>query len=252
MTDRSIDSVASVSTPATQDHGVPMPSAILPHVDWEAKLHASLADHEARAGAPPEAGERPDFQLASVAGASWAAGLAARMLGRDEEARSLLGRAADEYVASWKEAPAGSWGRPIAAIRCRLLAGDGAGAAADARRALESGAAEADGPIAGYCATLSLLALGRDASDPVALERARALEDRVDFQPGAVARALSALAARDASGYATASSEVLGSFEERDAFLEDVPVADTVIVLDELARARGIDPPRRTSRLLPP
>jgi hypothetical protein len=36
-------------------------------------------------------------------------------------------------------------------------------------------------------------------------------------------------------------AEVLGSFETRDAYLEDVAVADTVIVLQALARRRGLD-----------
>jgi hypothetical protein len=33
---------------------------------------------------------------------------------------------------------------------------------------------------------------------------------------------------------------VLRSFEERETFLEDIPVADTVIVLEALARRRGM------------
>jgi hypothetical protein len=33
---------------------------------------------------------------------------------------------------------------------------------------------------------------------------------------------------------------VLASFETRDAYLEDMPVADTVIVLEALAERRGM------------
>jgi hypothetical protein len=44
---------------------------------------------------------------------------------------------------------------------------------------------------------------------------------------------------------------VLASFESRDAFLEDVHVADTVLVLDALARDRGIGTEPLSSRLLP-
>ncbi len=33
---------------------------------------------------------------------------------------------------------------------------------------------------------------------------------------------------------------VLGSFEKRDEYLEDIPVADTVIVLQALAERRGL------------
>jgi hypothetical protein len=44
---------------------------------------------------------------------------------------------------------------------------------------------------------------------------------------------------------------VLRSFEERDAFLEDTPVADTVLVLDALARERGMAVEPLASELLP-
>jgi hypothetical protein len=44
---------------------------------------------------------------------------------------------------------------------------------------------------------------------------------------------------------------VLVSFETRDEFLEDVPVADTVIVLDRLAQRRGLGTSLRRWALLP-
>ncbi len=58
--------------------------------------------------------------------------------------------------------------------------------------------------------------------------------------PGDVADALAALAGGDGEAYADAVGRVLRSFEERDAYLEDVPVADTVIVLEALADARDL------------
>jgi len=54
-----------------------------------------------------------------------------------------------------------------------------------------------------------------------------------------VADALAALAAADASAYQEAAGRVLASFEERDAYLEDIPVAETVVVLEALASRRG-------------
>ena len=45
------------------------------------------------------------------------------------------------------------------------------------------------------------------------------------------------IAAEDVVGYAEAVESVLESFEARDAYLEDVPVADTVLVLQALAGA---------------
>jgi hypothetical protein len=67
----------------------------------------------------------------------------------------------------------------------------------------------------------------------------------------AVADALVTVAAADRAGYLLAVEDVLESFEGRTDFLEDVPVADTVLVLQELARARdaAVDLPQ--SALLP-
>ena len=55
----------------------------------------------------------------------------------------------------------------------------------------------------------------------------------------------------DGAAYVGARRAVLRSFEEREAFLEDVRVADTVLVLDALAAARGLELPPLSSPLLP-
>ncbi|RDI75772.1 hypothetical protein Gocc_0191 [Gaiella occulta] len=216
-------------------------------MDWNAHQTWAEAEHATRSTRPLADGEREDFHLAAVAGASWAAGLAALMRGAADEGAALLRRAAAEYRVSWEAAPPGSWGRPIAALRCRLLAGDVRGAAEDGRLTLEAGAASADGPIAAYATVLALLALGRDEE---ALAPARGLVGRDDFvEP--VADALVALAAGDEPAYDRAVRQVLLSFEARDAFLEHTPVADTVLVLDALARSRGFATAPLTSPLLP-
>ncbi len=217
-------------------------------MDWEAKLAWAAVEHERRLASVAGPDEREDFRLAGVAGASWAAGLAALMLDRGEDAHAWLARAADEYVTSWHAAPPGSWGRPIAAVRCRLLAGDMNGARGDASAAIDAGALDARGPIGGYCAALALLVLGRDEEAAVVAVR---IGDE-GLEPRAVAEALDALARGDVGAYDDARAGVLRSFEERGAFLEDVPVADTVLVLDALAAARGIVPSRISSPLLPP
>jgi hypothetical protein len=216
-------------------------------MDWTTKRDRALAEHARRLEAVDEPGGRPDFRLAGIAGASWAAGLASLMLGDDEQAAALLRRAADEYATSWRAAPEGSWGRPIAMLRCRLLARDLEGARRDAEAALAAGAVEASGPIAGYCAALALLVLGRDAEAlPVAQ---RIAED--GLEPVAVAHALVALASSDEASLRDARREVLRSFEARDAFLEDTPVADTVLVLDALAREHDVAVEPLASELLP-
>ena len=51
-------------------------------------------------------------------------------------------------------------------------------------------------------------------------------------------------------GTSAAIGDLVADFESRDEFLEDVPVADTVLALQELAAARGIAVPL-ASPLLP-
>ena len=58
--------------------------------------------------------------------------------------------------------------------------------------------------------------------------------------PSEVADALMFIAAEDAVDYVQAVEAVLESFETRDEYLEDMPVADTVLVLQALAARRGM------------
>jgi hypothetical protein len=204
--------------------------------DWERTLAGAAeryADGLARLPEDPDARQR---QLTRTGNAAGAAALSLRMLGRPGEAAEWFRRAAERYRESWEGAPPGSWGRPIGAIKSRLLAGDVAGAEADSRWALEAGAAAAESPIGGYAAALALLTLGRDGEAAAQAERIR----RAEGFPPDVGDALLALAAGDAAGYETAVSSVLRSFETRTEYLEDIPVADTVLVLQELAAPRGL------------
>src|SRR5205823_4518760 len=132
------------------------------------------------------------------------------------------------YRESSADAPPGSWGRPIGAVKSLVLAGDWAGAEEAARWALEAGAAASESPIGRYAAALALLVLGDDEHARV---QADAIRTREDF-PADVAAALAYLAAQDVVGYAEAAAAVLESFEAREDYLEDMPVADTVLVLD--------------------
>ncbi len=68
---------------------------------------------------------------------------------------------------------------------------------------------------------------------------AGSLRGRDDF-PGAVADSLVSLARGDAEGYGAAVRELLADFESREEFLEDMPVADTVLAVHALADARGL------------
>jgi tetratricopeptide (TPR) repeat protein len=187
----------------------------------------------------PGAGD-PDVrqrQLTRLANAAYGAGLALLMAGRSDEAGEWLARAAERYRESFADAPPASWGRPIGAIKARLLAGDWEAAGDEARFALDAGAAEADSPIGRYAAALACLVLG---DDETARLHADAIRTREDF-PEAVGDALAYLAAgTDRIGYVEAVEDVLESFEMRDEYLEDVPVADTVLVLQALAEKREL------------
>jgi hypothetical protein len=208
---------------------------------WEERAEHAIARY--RGGETRDADQR---QLTQLANSAWAAGLSFLMAGRAEESADWLRRAASAYRESWDAgAPPDSWGRPIAAMKALLLAGDDAGAAA--RWALDAGAVDAPSPIGRYAAALALLVLGRDVE---ARAVGSTLREGEDF-PQAVADAVVTIAAVDRAGYLLAIEDVLESFERRADFLEDVPVADTVLVLQALAAARGAEVELRGSSVLP-
>jgi hypothetical protein len=206
--------------------------------DWgehAAREETRYRDGEARL---PEAADDDarQRQLTRMGNAAGGAGLAYLMDGDMERAREWFDRAVERYRESFPLAPPESWGRPIAIVKARILAGDWAGAEAESRWTLEQGATDTDSPIGRYAACLALLVLGRD-------EEARVLADglrtNADF-PAEVGDALAMLAAEDPVGYIEAIEAVLKSFETRDEYLEDLPVADTVMVLQALAARRNM------------
>ena len=217
-------------------------------MDWEEQAARKERRYEDGLRRLPDDPDARQKQLVRMAMAAGGAGLVRLMQGRREDAERWLLRSAERYRESFGAAPAGSWGRLIGAVKARILAGDWAGAAGDARWTLAEGAGSATSPIGRYAAALAALVL----DDAVEAERlARSLRDEPDDAfPASVADALAALAERDAAAYARAAAAVLRSFESRDAYLEDVPVADTVIGLEALARRRGIAADLR-SPLLP-
>jgi hypothetical protein len=207
---------------------------------WSERADAAIARY--RGG---EARGLDQRQLTQLGNAAWAAGVSLLMDGRRDEAREWLRRAAERYRESWLDAPADSWGRPIAAMKALLLAGDDARPAAE--WALTAGATSAESPIGRYAGALALLVTDRDVE---ARALGSTLRGRDDF-PEAVADALVTIAAADRAGYLLAVEDVLESFERRTEFLEDVPVADTVLVLQLLAAARDAAVDLPESALLP-
>ncbi len=197
-------------------------------MDWRERYERAAARYAA--GEKRELDER---QLVQLANAAWAAGLSLLPAGDPEGAAEWLRRSAARYRESWDAgAAADAWGRPIAALKALLIAGEDAREAA--RWALGAGAVRAESPIGRYAGVLSLLVLGRDAE-------AGALAATLgEGFPGDVAAALAALAGRDANAYRDAVGAVRRSFETRQEFLEDVPVPDTALALDALAAGRGL------------
>ena len=206
--------------------------------DWAEHVEREVdrfRDGEARLPDPsdPDARQR---QLTRMGNAAGGAGLALLMQGNREEASEWLHRAAEVYRESLADAPAGSWGRPIGAMKALVLSDDWDAAEEAAAWTLEYGAADAESPIGRYAAALALLILGRDSE---AVAHADAIRTQEDF-PKDVGDALAFIAAQDVVGYMDAIESVLESFETRDEYLEDIPVADTVLVLQALAARRGI------------
>ena len=206
--------------------------------DWAA--HARREQERYRDGEErlPDAGDHDarQRQLTRMGNAASGAALSELMGGNTGAAREWFAKAVERYRESYENAPPGSWGRPIAMLKAEILAGDWDAATRDAEWTLEQGAADAESPIGRYAAALALLVLGQ-------YEEVRVLADGLrthDDFPSAVGDALAMIAAEDVVGYVEAVEAVLESFETREEYLEDLPVADTVLVLQAFAARRGI------------
>lgn len=217
--------------------------------DWTAHFERETEryrDGESRLPDAEDADAR-QRQLTRLGNAAGGAGLALLAQGRSDEAAEWLARAAERYRESWDDAPPGSWGRPIGMLKSRLLAGDWDAAREEARWTLDQGADAAESPIGRYAGCLASLVLER-------WEDARVLADGLRLDEGFphdVGDALAFIAAHDRLGYVGAVESVLKSFETREAYLEDIPLADTVLVLQALAARRDIAAELDPSPLLP-
>jgi hypothetical protein len=198
-------------------------------VDWRERYARAAARY-----AGGEARELDERQLVQLANAAWAAGLSLRAAGDRDRAGEWLQKSAARYRESWDAGAAtDAWGRPIGAMKALLIAG--AGAEDVARWTLDIGAAQAESPIGRYAASLALLVLGRDE------EAALLAESLTGDFPDDVAAAVGAIARRDIASYTEAVDRVRRAFDERDDFLEDLPVPDTALALDALAARRGLN-----------
>lgn len=197
-------------------------------MEWRERYERAAARYES--GRTRELDER---QLVQLANAAWAAGLSLLMAGDRDGARQWLLQSAELYRESWAAGAASdAWGRPIAALKALLIAGENADETA--RWALDAGAARAESPIGRYAGVLALLVLDRD-------EEAKALVAGLgEGFPSDVAAALAALAKRNADAFAEAVAAIRRDFESRESFLEDLSVADTALALEALATRRTL------------
>ena len=209
--------------------------------DWAALAAAKEERYELQHG---ELDERAVVRLGNVA---YAAGLAL-LMANSRDASAWLCRAARRWRESWAlGAGVDAWGRPVGALKAALLGGDEGELAELARWTLSLDPEASPSPIGRYAAVLALLAAGRPAE---ARPHAEWLEGRDDF-PRDVASALAAIAAADDARLDAELRSVVASFERRDQHLEDVPVADTALALERLARRVGLAPALPASPTLP-
>jgi len=143
-----------------------------------------------------------------------------------------LREAAERYRASWELAPPRSYGRLVGMLKAAVIAGEAGDAATYARAQVR----EADSPPSHYVLAMAALVAGDDGA-----ARGAAAGMRAGSPPfGRAADAIEALADRDAGRYAAAVGAIVTDFEGREEHLTGVPVADTALMLERLAEARGL------------
>jgi hypothetical protein len=160
------------------------------------------------------------------------------------EACAAFREASRLYRQSWETAPPRSYGRLVGMVKAAVLAGGGEEEAAYATRVLE-GEGE-DSPTASYARAIAALIAGDDEAAVRSSEHMRGAAEAFDRTADAIA----ALAARDAEKYEAALGRIVRDFEQRADHLTGVPIADTALMLQQLATRRGI-PAAVSSRVLP-
>jgi hypothetical protein len=124
-----------------------------------------------------------------------------------------------------------------------VLAGEGATAARFVRSAVED---PPPSPTSAYALAVAALVEGDDELAGRAAEVMRGGSEAF----GRAADGIAALARGDASAYAAAAEAIVADFAAREDHLTGVAIADTALMLERLAGARGI-PARVASPLMP-
>jgi hypothetical protein len=172
-----------------------------------------------------------------------AAAQQALLRGDAARSRELFAAAAQRYRASWEAAPPRSFGRLVGMLKASILAGDGGHDAVYAREALGEAC---DSPPSCYALAIAALAQG---DDELALRAAAGMREGGEAF-ARTAEAIEALARADADAYATAVRAIVADFAARETHLTGVAIADTAVMLERLARPRGLEA-RPASALMP-
>ncbi len=165
-----------------------------------------------------------------------AEGQRALLAGDRGGAQTAFAAAAELYRRSWEQASPTSYGRLVGMLKAAVLAGDASTEAAYALTALEDEQTVSASPTAAYARALAALIEGDDAG---------ARRFSAAMAPGGdaferTAQAIAALAARDRPAYAEALGRIARDFEQRQGHLTGVAIADTAVMLERLAAARGM------------
>jgi hypothetical protein len=185
----------------------------------------------------------PHLDLLLEAIATEGRGQRALLDGDERGARTAMRDAAQLYRESWQVAPPASYGRLIGMLKAAVIAGD---ASAEATYAQAEVPADAQSAPVSYARAIVALVQRDDAT--AAADAAGMRNGSPAFERAA--DAIVALAAHDAPRYAAAVSAIVADFEQRDEHLTGVPIADTALMLERFAQARGIAA-RPASALLP-
>ena len=179
-------------------------------------------------------GEHRDLMLAAIAAEGEAH--AALLAGDTQEAGEKYAQAVDLYRRSWALAPPKSYGRLVGLLKAAVIGGSADEAADEVRAELGDDPDAAGSPVASY--VLAVAALIKNDDDAVP-----ALAEVMEPRGGAFERtaaALRALAAGDREAYAAAATAIADDFASREEHLTGVPIADTAIMLELIARERGL------------
>jgi hypothetical protein len=158
----------------------------------------------------------------------------ALLAGDPPGARLAFAEAADLYRRSWEVASRTSYGRLIGMLKSAVLAGGGEEEARYAQA--ELGETGAESPAAAYARALAALILWDDEDADRWSERMRSGGEAFVR----TAAAIGALARGDAAAYSAAIDQIVHDFEARADHLTGVAIADTALMLQQLAARRGL------------